>query len=413
MAFSFLSLSFVSAAASHLPDVSLSTIPVSYYGAVWERDDANIDMLTKMRIVVLMQEDGECWLKCCPNKGSGNNCQPTPFVIPENASEHAGCDPSCDQHGTQVAVFDRVRAAAKSAGRASPHCMMYMNGVYDWPFDAAHGLGAQEIDVLDINGVPHAETCDPGIYPSFLLDYGRPAGRNAFLGAIRKYVVNGGADGVFLDNFAQIPMKCNQTSGVCEAQRNHWIDANTPSIVTAERVDAYTKGKNESLTTAADLIVGEAGGTFAAFTYPTIKKKDPNGANMACINTKKGQGGDPAELIDMVKAVLGNGYKYLVVQPHRYSSPTRDDKESSLCSEYEVAKFLLALEEGCFLACNGWSEDFARPLGEPVGPAEIKNGIMRRRFSSGTEATWVVGTTNATVQWAVGSSEPPTSDVAV
>merc|ERR1719305_865343 len=128
--------------------------------------------------------------------------------------------------------------------------MLYMNAVYDWPFDAAHAPGAEAVDVLDVNGVPHTEVCDPGIYPSYLLDYGRPAGREAFLGAVRKYVVHGGADGVFLDNFAEVPMSCNKTSGVCEAQRNHWIGANTPSIVTAEQVDAYTKGKNESLTAA-------------------------------------------------------------------------------------------------------------------------------------------------------------------
>ena len=66
-----------------------------------------------------------------------------------------------------------------------------MNAVYDWPFDAAHSRGATEIDVLDIHGVPHSEQCDPGIYPSFFLDHGRPAGQKAFLDTFRNYITGG------------------------------------------------------------------------------------------------------------------------------------------------------------------------------------------------------------------------------
>ena len=56
-----------------------------------------------------------------------------------------------------------MKAAARAAGRPPPHAMLYMNAVYDWPFDKTHGKGAEEIDVLDIHGVPHAEQCDPGL----------------------------------------------------------------------------------------------------------------------------------------------------------------------------------------------------------------------------------------------------------
>lgn len=81
-----------------------------------------------------------------------------------------------------------------------------MNAVYDWPFDAAHA-GGNSVDVLDIHGNPHTEQCDPGIFPSFFLDYGRLAGRQAFLNAVEKYIVNGTADGVYLDCYTTIPLK--------------------------------------------------------------------------------------------------------------------------------------------------------------------------------------------------------------
>lgn len=56
-------------------------------------------------------------------------------------------------------------------GCRPPHCMLFANTIYDWPFDLAHA-GGDAVDVLDIHGMPHMESCDPGIFPSFFYDYG-------------------------------------------------------------------------------------------------------------------------------------------------------------------------------------------------------------------------------------------------
>jgi hypothetical protein len=154
------------------------------------------EMLSKMHVVVLMQQDGDkpaghCWLECCPRKNWDpiGRCQgggSTSRQVPLNATLNPGCNPRCDQHGKQVREFQIIKATARKAGRSLPHAMLYMNSVYDWPFDATHGKGAENIDVLDIHGMPHVEQCDPGIYPSFFLDHGRPAGQAAFLDIFRK-----------------------------------------------------------------------------------------------------------------------------------------------------------------------------------------------------------------------------------
>ena len=137
--------------------------------------------------------DGHCWELCCPSKNWDpiGRCQ-NQRTVALNATLNKGCDPSCDQHGKQDINFQRIKATARSAGRPEPHAMLYMNSVYDWPFDAAH---AKHADVLDINGHPHAEQCDPGIYPSFFLDHGRQAGQEAFQAIFQKYIVDGAADG--------------------------------------------------------------------------------------------------------------------------------------------------------------------------------------------------------------------------
>ena len=66
-----------------------------------------------------------------------------------------------------------------------------------------------------------------------------------------------------------------------------------------------------------------------------------------------------------------NGYTYVIIQPNRFTSPVgagrppfdRNDMITSLCKAWQIAQFLLAMQANCFIACNGWSTDFAKPLG--------------------------------------------------
>ena len=111
------------------PDTSLSTFPVAYYGANWNRTDENMEALSKLSIVILLQKDGPCWLKCCPHapNGGGTQCGDPRGSIPHNASKLPGCDPSCDQHGWQDSVFQKLKVRARAAGRREPHCMLYVN----------------------------------------------------------------------------------------------------------------------------------------------------------------------------------------------------------------------------------------------------------------------------------------------
>jgi hypothetical protein len=104
------------------PNVSLATLPVGYIGSSWpSKTEAQIDMLSKLRVVTMMQQDGPCWLHCCPNMDSEGKCN-NPLAF--NASHLPGCDAACDQHGTQNAVYARIKAHARAAGRAEPHAMI-------------------------------------------------------------------------------------------------------------------------------------------------------------------------------------------------------------------------------------------------------------------------------------------------
>jgi len=65
-----------------------------------------------------------------------------------------------------------------------------------------------------------------------------------------------------------------------------------------------------------------------------------------------------------------------------------------------VALFLVAVEEGGLLGCNGWDPTFEYPLGEPTGPAVVNGTIYTRTFASGTVATFDDSTRTGVVNWA-------------
>ena len=84
-------------------------------------------------MMVLMQEDGDCWTNCCENITGAVIRDASGLVVSgqcgpmHNASALPGCSAACDQHGTQLEVFKRMKEAAQTAERRAPHCVLYMN----------------------------------------------------------------------------------------------------------------------------------------------------------------------------------------------------------------------------------------------------------------------------------------------
>ena len=93
-------------------------------------------------------------------------------------------------------------------------------------------------------------------------------------------------------------------------------------------------------------------------------------------------------------------YEYLIFVSG-YSNLARDPNDvGSKCSHQVVAAFMLALQPGCFLVCQGWDEMFAYPLGDPLGPAITADGVMRRTFASGTSVEYDMSSEKANIRWA-------------
>merc|ERR1719499_2325275 len=76
------------------------------------------------------------------------------------------------------------------------------------------------------------------------------------------------------------------------------------------------------------------------------------------------------------------------------TNPNSPSALKSKCTEEQLARFLLAVEPGCFLGTNGWDEAYERPLGDPLGTAQFypaseeRNATLTRSFSSGTRVVF-------------------------
>lgn len=132
--------------------------------------------------------------------------------------------------------------------------------------------------------------------------------------------------------------------------------------------------------------------------YTKPQSPPPHGGNLIFWDAGKNTKGSIVEaLIQGVAEGLQN-YKYIIIgQSNDYVAPTNNDT-SAKCSESDVAAFLLAVEPGCFLLCNGYAAWQEYKLGQPRGPAkQDSSGTWTRSFAFGTVATWSGNT--GTVKW--------------
>jgi hypothetical protein len=110
------------------PDLSLDTVPVGYFGGnAAHRGQANIEMLAKMRLVMIEKWEGHCWQDCLATPSS------------------AACLPSCDAEASIMSTMRRIKAINQNVAT-----VMYLNTLLAFPFYSLIGkyqaAGALAVD---------------------------------------------------------------------------------------------------------------------------------------------------------------------------------------------------------------------------------------------------------------------------
>lgn len=76
------------------------------------------------------------------------------------------------------------------------------------------------------------------------------------------------------------------------------------------------------------------------------------------------------------------------------TDPNTPQTLATKCTKDTLARFLLVVEEGCFLGSNGWDADYERPLGVPLSApvytpaAGSRPATLHRNFTSGTSVVF-------------------------
>ena len=95
------------------PDLSLATVPVGYFGgSAAHRDQANIEMLAKMRLVMIEKWEGRCWQDCLA-QGPGS----------------PPCQPACNAEADIIDTMKRIKAVNPRTAT-----VMYLNTLLAFPF---------------------------------------------------------------------------------------------------------------------------------------------------------------------------------------------------------------------------------------------------------------------------------------
>eukprot|EP01052_Picozoa_sp_SAG31_P007693 SAG31_NODE_371_length_16628_cov_3.741943_1_plen_391_part_00 len=345
------------------PNTSLATIPVAYFGGTTERrPPANLVMLSKMRIVMIEKWEGHCWADCLANA---------------TVSPPLSCDTNCDVEHDMLATLKAVKALNPGVST-----VFYWNTLLAFPFYAQVGkFRRQNALLIDVNThSPLQLRNDNGMPQIWVYDYGKPVGQQLWQGMVANLVSSGVVDGIFGDKWdvyatSNASNGTNPTSGgwkVC----NHWCGG-----LGEEQALAFNRGKNATLRAVEKFLGPDA--VFFSATDDLVKHIK-----------------NPAEMIQHVNAQLAKA-PYAYVYGARDQQPNHDPHNfTSECESRFVAMFLLAVEEGAFIGCNGWHADFAKPLGAPTTKALSNGTMMTRTFSSGTRVVWDVERNDGAIQWA-------------
>ena len=265
----------------------------------------------------------------------------------------------------------------------------YQNTLYMWRYQSLYAdFSAHDECLRALNGSIAGLENDNGMQNVPVFSHDKPDDVARYGMWLKNLTATGFIDGTFLDkgNVFSNLNKSTNVHQVCEdptgSGKHDWIHACIP--VSAEVAKAYDTGKQAVLNISADVF--QDGFTMGYGSMPIIR-----------ITNEK----SVASFQKHIHYKLADeSVKYVYVIDRDDYRKNDGNDTSSQCSNEEVAMFLLVVEERVFFGCNGWSDDFAKPLGNPLGNATKSGHVWSRKFISGTSVTLDESTGKAEIHWA-------------
>lgn len=362
------------------PNTSMATLPVGYFGglSVHPRPQANLEMLAKLRVVMIEKWEGHCWADCVSNTSAGVPCQPS-------------CHAEAEMKATIRALKSLNPAVAVG---------YYQNSLYDWTMQQMNlEFSAIDGNMRDSKGQIIGIRQDNGLEDQQIFALNQPAVVDLYLSLQQSLAQLGFIDGSYLDKPTDFPIYDKQRGSwtICELPTGsgHHPFEQACALITAEQADNYTRGKR--------LLLGEVrqiwapkGGFVMGIANATMQVLHCNPkAPDSIFHTR----------VEAMNATVrqylsqpGVDSVYICVGDQLWTHDPADT--TGLCDTSIVAKAMMFLEPGVILGCNGWRPEFASLLGNPLGPAILVEDVWTRHFASGTYAKFHVRTGVGRIFWA-------------
>jgi hypothetical protein len=290
-----------------VPSTDLTTLPIVYMGGnSAARPKENIEMLAKMRYVVIEKWEGICWDECLANTTKG-----------------VQCEPACNEEQVQIATLKAVKAInPKVAG------VFYLNTLLDFHFLHLHQL-YEEADALlrNIDGTICSLINDNGMKNISAFDFSKEIGQQLWLDEIKNLTQTGLVDGFYGDTMQVYAVENSKTGNWELCKKSH----HTCCEMTAETAAKYNAGKNKTMQAAYEFL-GKDAVFFKTSDYLV------------------GGGTTPHSMNETIKKQLA---LTLYVHINAGDQKTNHDPSdiSSACSHDKVVSFMLSVVPGAFLGC--------------------------------------------------------------
>ena len=342
----------------NLPNTSLATLPVVYLGGTsTPRTAADITRLSKLRAVAIEKWEGPCWDGCLANQ-----------------SKHIPCVPSCAEEEHQMATLASIRAL-----NAATVTIMYFNSFLDFEYYSVHAmLVARGLLLRDVNNKTVVLSNDNNMNVT-VPDFSHQETVDLWMEVMTNATATGFVDGFYADKYG-VTIEKRPRGWIVS---NHNVDCVIPEAVAI----AWNAGHQQLLSR----MVSKFGPRSMLLHLTTLLPQSDWKKHMT-----------PLQIYHQLASWSSNR---TAAQPYAWIHPWGDDKVAgtvSLCDDDDIVGFLLGVEEGAFLSCQGWAEQFAFPLGNPLGPATMNSSSLTRTFTSGTRVTYNQATSAASLVW--GSS---------
>ena len=357
-------------AARPAPYFSWATLPRAFHGAnrSGEFTEDAILALSAYQMTTL-----EKWYTPCASQGPAQG----------NAS--------CAVEDKMYSVFRKLKAL-----QPSHTTILYLNSMFDFAFYRLNGLieareaAGERLLLRDRDGELVALCNDGNVYCGVTtFDHTNPVMRALWLEAVANATTAGAVDGVFADHASSsiAPSHADGTPQLCNGSG------------ALRRCYNFTPAFADAFNAAHEWLVNETQDTLARLpgAGPVVDGPWASWAPPAC---------NFSRLRPAVEAGLSGLGPFVLEANHGKTCSPSDS-----C----IANFLAAAEAYTYLACFADAPppsqpQFAYPLGEPMGPPVISQGVVRRSFQGPagiTNATVVLATGEGTMEWAGAPPPPP------